>query len=701
MNLKPLAIPVLAALFAVCSCSSPEVRTAKRLASRISPEIAGAVRFVKTSDTCDVFTLSSKNGKVVIAAPEANSMAFGLNYYLRYWCNFDISWEKMENDWLDRLPGFEFPQVTEPVTVSARVDDRFYLNYCTLGYSMPWWKWEEWEWFIDYMAMNGVTRPLAITGQEAVWQKVWRRFGMSDDKIREYFAGPAVLPWQRMMNIDRWLGPLPQEWIDGQEALQKKIAARERELGMKPVLSAFSGHIPADMMEIWPDAKILPVSLWDGFGPECRTYMLHPDDPRFAEVQKAFLEEQQKAFGTDHIYGLDIFNEVDIFDNKPWDPQELARISHHVYETLVAADPEAIWLQMGWMMYHDSKHWTPEIIEAYLGSVPRGKVIMLDYFCEKTMIWEHTNSFYGQPYFLCFLGNFGGNTLLEGNFAELGPRFEKTLAEGGENLAGMGCTLEGFGITRFMCEYTMDRAWNCPLGDEEWVNRLADRICGSRNEAAREAWQILCSDVFKKAPVSSSNSSSCRHPRMNVEEGYPTWPYNFCEEAPVRRAIELLKSSGSNSYSTNFYLAALGCKVLEFEFEPCFKAFVDAYGRRNLKAMQAAGDEMLRILDAMDATLAACPSFSLDRWIEAARSWSVSDPGYYEHSARVILTTWGGAGQLTDYASRQWSGLVKDYYKVRWEMFIGAATDAVRARKPFDQAAFDKNLREFELAFAD
>ena len=38
------------------------------------------------------------------------------------------------------------------------------LNYCTFGYTMPWWTWQDWERFIDWMALNGITTPLAATG---------------------------------------------------------------------------------------------------------------------------------------------------------------------------------------------------------------------------------------------------------------------------------------------------------------------------------------------------------------------------------------------------------------------------------------------------------------------------------------------------------------------------------------------------------
>ena len=87
--------------------------------------------------------------------------------------------------------------------------------------------------------------PLAITGQEAVWYKVWSKMGMSDLAIRSYFTGPPVSAMIGLANIDGWNGPLPMEWLDNQVSLQKKILARERELNMKPVLPAFAGHAPA------------------------------------------------------------------------------------------------------------------------------------------------------------------------------------------------------------------------------------------------------------------------------------------------------------------------------------------------------------------------------------------------------------------------------------------------------------------------
>ena len=98
--------------------------------------------------------------------------------------------------------------------------------------------------------------PLAITGQEMVWYKVWKKIGLTDEEIRSYFTGPVYLPWHRMANIDGWNGPLPMQWLESQAELQKKILARERALNMTPVLPAFAGHVPAALKRIHPDANI-------------------------------------------------------------------------------------------------------------------------------------------------------------------------------------------------------------------------------------------------------------------------------------------------------------------------------------------------------------------------------------------------------------------------------------------------------------
>ena len=339
---------VIVTLFLSLSAGAKEkdVATMQSMVKRLIPAYAENFQFKKTKpvDGKDYFQLdTSDSGKIVIGGNNANSMAMGLNYYLKYYCLTTISWyADIPVEMPETLP---VPEKT--FSAEAKVDRRFFLNYCTYGYTMPYWQWKDWERFIDWMALNGVNMPLAITGQEAVWYKVWKKLGLTDQEIRSYFTGPTYLPWHRMANIDGWNGPLPMEWFDNQVELQKKILARERELNMKPVLPAFAGHVPAALKRIYPEANIQHLGKWAGFADTYRCYFLNPEEPLFATIQKHFLQEQTRLFGTDHIYGVDPFNEV---DPPSWEPEYLSQVSSDMYRTLTAADPKAEWMQMTWML---------------------------------------------------------------------------------------------------------------------------------------------------------------------------------------------------------------------------------------------------------------------------------------------------------------------------------------------------------------
>lgn len=79
------------------------------------------------------------------------------------------------------------------------------MNVCTFSYTAVWWDWPRWERELDWMALNGINAPLALTGQEYIWRRVFvERFGMTRDELDEFFTGPAFLAWHRMGNLRAW-----------------------------------------------------------------------------------------------------------------------------------------------------------------------------------------------------------------------------------------------------------------------------------------------------------------------------------------------------------------------------------------------------------------------------------------------------------------------------------------------------------------
>ncbi|MBP5689477.1 MAG: alpha-N-acetylglucosaminidase [Bacteroidales bacterium] len=691
------------ALALMASCGSPktvmapdpDIETAEALAERIVPSYSDNIRFEHLPDTLEAYELESVGDRVVIRGSSALSMAVGLNRYLSDYCLTDVSWYASH---AVKVPS-EMPAVPKKVRSESVLPERFFLNYCTFGYTMPWWKWEDWERFIDWMALNGVTMPLAITGEEAVWQEVWRKHGLTDEETRSYFTGPAHLPWHRMCNIDGVDGPLPQGWIDGQVELQKKILERERSFGMKPVLPAFGGHVPAQLKTLYPDADISDIRGWGGFSKEYLPHFLAPTDPLFAEIQKEFLDAQNALFGTDHLYSIDLFNEIEA---PSWDPETLAAYAQSTYGSMAAADHEARWVQSGWMFHYDRKHWTPENVKAYLTAIPEGKVILLDYYIEHTPVWTLTESFYDQPYILCYLGNFGGNTRISGPFATLGERIGEALQEGGDNLIGIGSTLEGFGVNPWIYEYVLDRAWDRSCDDEEWIARLADKRTGVKHTDVENIWKDLVYGCYVK-PAISEGSLICGRPSF---EGWWNWTVIHTPRFDDGLLIDLaerMSSVYSDSDAYRFDCVSIVCQLLGYTFGYLRDNFTAYYKKGALQDAQREASLMKALLSDIDFLAAAEPEFRLDRWIEAAEAFGETpeEKAYYARNARHIVSTWGFSKNLKDYGSRLWSGLISSYYAPRWEMWLDEVLDCMQTGREFSQEDMDRRLDEFERRWVE
>ncbi|MBO4593653.1 MAG: alpha-N-acetylglucosaminidase [Bacteroidaceae bacterium] len=677
---------LLALCLSLMSFRTADERAAEALARRVMGSKASVVVFKQTDSKTDSYELLQQGNKVLIRGNNANSMAVGLNRYIQQYCLANVSWYDFNPVELPRV----MPRVPHKVSGKVEVPIRFFLNYCTFGYTMPWWKWHQWERFIDWMALNGVNMPLAITGQEAVWQKVWRKYGMTDEQIRAYFTGPAHLPWQRMINIDRWQGPLPQSWIDGQVELQKRILSRERELNMTPVLPAFAGHIPAELEQTVPGIRTSRVGSWCHFGEQYRCTYLNPSDPLFARIQHDFLEEQTKLYGTDHIYGIDLFNEV---SPPSWEPDTLAKISAGVYQSLAAFDPEAVWLQMGWLFINNPGGWTPERTKAYLTAVPQGRLIMLDYESDYTEIWRRTNHFYGQKFIWCYLGNFGGMTEIEGDYKHNARLLAGTKAEGGPEFAGIGSTLEGFGVNEPIYEAVLAQAWDTGVSFDEYIDNIADRHLGRIDPTFRDYWHYLVDNVCITHTSTGASGIINSHPNL---EGRWHWTIDLrkgYDIANMEVALSLIEKvaatcaeqrRGTSDYF-KFDLANARRQSIRNRALGVRDRFTSAYKAGDRAGMVAASEEFLGMCDQLVGVLSTRPEFSLSDWIRDARSWGTTkaEKDYFEMNARTIITMWGDTYELSDYANRDWDGLVETFYKVRWKMFFDAVLAAYDAGEPF------------------
>ena len=702
----------IALILSGCS-RSPDVQrplsqaesAARALATRLLAGRAEGFVFeeIAPEDGRDVFEVESRGDRIVVRGSTSVAMASGLNWYLKTVCGCLIS---VSGDQL-AVPT-PLPPVSSKVRVATPYEHRYFFNYCTFSYTMAWWDWPRWERMIDWLALNGVNMPLAVTGQEAVWVEVLRELGFDAKEIGNFLVGPAYLPWGWMGNIDGLGGPLPESWIRSHAELERKILARERELGMTPVLQGFTGHVPPALRSLYPSARIRQTGDWSaGFS---GTYFLDPVDPLFRRIGRLFIEKQTALFGTDHLYAADTFNEM---DPPSGDPDFLRGVSGAIYGAMAEADPRAVWVLQGWFLYYSpAKFWTEARSRAFLGAVPDDRTIVLDLFGDQHPIWDKFQAFYGKPWIWNVVHNFGGKTSLNGDLPTMAANLAAAIRSPARGrFAGLGMMMEGFGDNPVVQEFIMDMVWRQdipPLGP--WIRDYARRRYGREDPEIAEVWDTLLDTVYK-TPVQSGSLVRDRPGLYDPQRGYrsvPTVPYD--ERALAQACLKFLSLADRLGNLDTYRLDAVNLtrQVLSNLSNAFVKDIDRAYRSGDLAGLRAAGGRLLEMIEDLDALLATREEFLLGRWLADAKRWAAdeAESRLLEWNARNLITLWGAQctegmfDDLNGYAQRQWSGLFKGYDLPRWKAFLGTLETCLSSGRPFERAGYVREMCAWEQAWS-
>lgn len=668
----------VAACLGISAFGTDALDPARALVARVLPQHAAQIvvePLPRGAADPDAFEVESRAGRLVLRGHNGVTVGSALNWYLRHVAHAQLSWcgDNLE------LPA-ELPPVPEKVRVTSPYRQRVYLNYCTFNYTAAWWDRARWEREIDWMALNGVTTPLAIVGQEAVWQATLRRFGMGDDEIRAYFVGPAFSAWQWMTNIERWGGPLPQAWIDSHLELGQWIVRRQRELGMTPILQGFTGCVPVALQEKFPDAAIRQKKVWCEIPPG--PAQLDPADPLFARIGRVFLEEQRRLFGTDHLYAADPFHEG---EPPRADPDYLPAVGAALFRLTDEFDPQATIVMQGW-----------SIREGVVQGIPAERLLALDLTGQK---WRETDSFWGRAWVAGILHNYGGRHSLGGNLlqlAETAPGVRSSPA--GRNLVGLGLFPEAIEHNPLLYDLAADLAWHDGAPDlAAWTRRYVHARYGVDHPAAQRAWARLRTSVYaQKSPEPPMESPLQARPALALDRASP-WgslerDYDVNEVwAAWADLLEGAEALGRRE-TFRYDLVDVARQALADLSVPLHREVAAAWRSGDRVRYAAARDRFLALGADLDALLATRPEFLLGRWLADARRWGTTpaEADLYERNARLLVTVWGGTPDSTmlfEYAARQWSGLLEGFYLERWRKYF-----AWLERQPagFDDAALPR-----------
>ncbi len=459
----------------------------------------------------DFFELDTKDGKIWIKGNNWVSVGAGLNWYLKYHAGVHISWNSPKHS-LANLPRVKKAQRQETSQLL-----RYYLNYCTFSYSMPFWDWARWEQEIDWMVLHGVNMPLALTGAATVWRNTLVELGYSKDQADGFVASPTKQAWWLMNNLEGAPRANSQQWYDSQVTLEKKIIERYKQWGINPVYAGYAGMVPSNADEQL-GLNIQDPGLWCGYQ---RPAFLQPTDPRFAEIAKVYYSEMEKLFGKANYYAIDPFHEGGSTAGV-----NLKAAGEAIFGAMKLANKDAKWVIQAWQACP-----YPQMIE----SLPAGEMVVLDLFSESRPQWGDPKSTwyrekgYGNHNWVyCMLLNFGGNTGLYGKMQRvIDGYFEAKAHKSGERMIGVGATMEGIENNPVMFELLYELPWRkAHFTKEEWIAQWPQVRYGKANDKLQQAWEILANTVYTPpydgTQEGTSESVFAARPSLSAEKT-STW----------------------------------------------------------------------------------------------------------------------------------------------------------------------------------
>lgn len=661
-----------------------------------------------TSTGYDFFELSNKNGKINIKGNDGVSLAMGLNHYLKYYCNVNIS---QVGDQV-KMPS-SIVNVDGTVFKETKLETRYSYNYCTLSYSMAFWGAEEWRNELDWLALNGVNVVLDATAQEEVWRRFLTNIGYSHQDVKDYVAGPAYYAWAYMANLSGFGGPVHDTWFEERTELARQNQLIMRKLGMQPALQGYSGMVPNDINEYDESAEVIKQGTWCSFQ---RPDMLVTTSDTFDKYAELFYKAQKEVYGdVSDFYATDPFHEGGNTGG-----MSARAIAQEVMDSMLKADANGIWIIQSWQ-----GNPTSELLAGLEGK--RDHALVLDLYAEKTPHYNeggtgkgygYSTEFDGTPWVFCMLNNFGGRLGLHGHLDNLANNIPKAL-NSTQHMAGIGIAPEASVNNPVLYDFLFETIWQDDatkdaevINLDTWLNDYATRRYGAESKSAQEAWSILNDTVYKAelnmegqgAPESVVNARPAFDIGAASTWGNAVISYDKVklEEAALLLLEDYETLKGSEGYL--YDLATVLQQVLSNSAQEYQKSMTEAFKNGDLAAFTEKSDIFMNIIDDMEKVTSTSEYYLLGRWVEQAKALATNADDFtkelYEFNAKSLVTTWGSynqaeTGGLKDYSNRQWSGLIKDFYKVRWEKWI-----AERKKELIGESTSNINWFEWEWQWA-
>jgi len=276
------------------------------------------------------------------------------------------------------------------------------------------------------------------------------------------------------------------------------------------------------------------------------------------------------------------------------------------------------------------------------------------------------------------------------------------------NMVGTAVFTEGMDTNPFAFDLFTEMAWrNEPVDVAEWTAAYVRRRYGSADPHALAAWKRLLSTAygihvdevqFNSERDAAQESLFDAQPSLTVNRASHWSPEAMRYDAEAFKQVlsEMLRVAPElrTSETYEYDLVDIARQTLANESRrllPRIKAAVDGKERSHFRSLS---QRWLHLMDLQEQLLASSRFFLVGTWLGFVPPWASTpeEAARLNYDARSILTTWGDrraseGADLHDYGNKDWAGLTRDYYRVRWQTYfesLDVELSSGAAGKPVD-----------------
>ena len=343
--------------------------------------------------------------------------------------------------------------------------------------------------------------------------------------------------------------------------------------------------------------------------------------------------------------------------------------------------------------------WEGNPRQELLAGVDRAHLLIIDIDHDRIARDDRRRDFQDAPFLFGGIWEFGGRTTLGASVSNITERLLR-LARTNRNMAGTALFTEGMDTNPFAVDLFTEMAWRrAPLDMSEWTDQYVRRRYGVAEPHALAAWKVLLTTaydirvtdvVFNSERDAAQESLFAAQPSLNANRASNWSPEGLrYDPQAFKRALPELLQAAPRLHNGSYDLVDVARQALANESRLLLPEIRAAFESRDRQRFELLTQRWLRLMDLADELLATQRAFRVGTWLAYVSPWAASpeELARLTYDARSLLTSWGDRkaseeAHLHDYGNKEWAGLMRDYYRQRWQSYFESLDAELKTGQP-------------------